>query len=747
MPRGLPWLLPLLLLTGGPCLSPVPAAATAEAEPPAASFRRDVMQVLSKAGCNAGACHGNANGKGGFKLSLRGEDPATDHRALTAELGGRRINTFEPAQSLILLKATTGLAHEGGRRFQTNDWEYRSLQRWIAAGAEDDAGRTPPLVALEVTPGHRVVVEPEARLQLQATAVFADGSRRDVTREAVYEPAAPTVRASAGGTLEPVVQGESVVLARYLSRQVPVRVAFIPARPGYRWTGPRPVNFVDRHLFARWRELRMNPAADCGDRVFLRRVHLDLLGALPTGAEARAFAGDRRPDKRARLVDDLLERPEFADFWALKWGDLLRLEERALDRKGLDSFHRWIRDSLATGKPMDQFARELVAARGSTYAHPPANFYRANRTPVDRALTVAQVFLGTRLHCAQCHNHPFDRWSQEDYHDWAAVFARIQFKVLRNDRRDENDSHEFKGEQVVYLAARGEVENPRTGRPARPRWLGETHSPAAPAPGKGDELDALAAWITRHPDFARVLVNRAWFHLMGRGLVDPVDDFRATNPPSHPALLEELAGDFVRHHHDLRHLLRRILLSATYQRASEPHPGNPDDDTLYTHALVRRLGAEVLLDIQHQAAGVVPHLRGYPEGVRAIQQPGAAPTREARKNGVDRFLETFGKPPRLLTCECERSADTTMAQAFQLISGGPLQDLIRHPRNRLATLLASGGSDREILDDLFWSVLSRPPAEEERAALLRHLGQGDRRAALEDLLWSLLNAKEFILRN
>ncbi|PYI87433.1 MAG: hypothetical protein DME26_06190, partial [Verrucomicrobia bacterium] len=581
------------------------------------SFRNDVMAVLSKAGCNAGACHGNANGKAGFKLSLRGEDGDLDFKALTRDMFGRRTEPADPDQSLILLKATMQLAHEGGQRFKKDSDEYRILQGWIAAGTPQDLVNAPALKRLEVSPADRIVIEPDEEVRVQVRAIFSDGSSRDVTKMAVYEAANGLAKVSPDGLVTREGMGETTVLVRYLHAQVPVRLAFVPARPNFLWKNPASNNYIDEHIFAKLRTLRLNPSDLCADNDFIRRAYLDLLGLVPTAEEARAFVNDdgvvaadvrrrsltsprvddsashRRLQKRARLIDQLLERPEFADFWALKWGDLLRAEERLLDRKGIETFQRWIRQSIAEHKPLDQFARELIAARGSTYQNPPANFYRAIRDPVGRGEAVAQVFLGTRLQCAQCHNHPFDKWTQDDYYDWAGLFARVNYKVLENRRRDNNDGHEFKGEQIIYVANKGEVKNPRKGKPAEPRFLGQPQpvseqlvgslapptEPTESAVGRGyrraavqsdsdrDELDALAAWITSpdNPFFARAQVNRIWFHLMGRGIVDPIDDFRATNPASHPALLDALAADFVKHKFDLRHIIRLIMNSRTYQ--------------------------------------------------------------------------------------------------------------------------------------------------------------------------------------
>ena len=580
------------------------------------SFRNDVMAVLSKAGCNSGQCHGNANGKAGFKLSLRGEDPEWDYNALTRDMFGRRTNPEDPDQSLVLLKPLTTLAHEGGQRFKIDSLECQILRDWIADGMPPDPPGAPTLERLEVSPAEKILFEPIQDIQLRAVAVFSDGSSRDVTRMAAYDTANGLVKVTHDGLVQRQTTGETTVLVRYLHAQVPVRLAFMPARAGFVWEDPPANNYIDEHLFAKLRALRIHPADLCTDNEFIRRAFLDLLGILPTAEEAKSFVNEdatplspsdgervaarpgegksirslipqnpksdirnpklasaslrRRLQKRGRLVERLIERPEFADFWALKWADLLRAEERLLDRKGIETFHRWIRRSMAENKPLDRFARELIAARGSTYFNPAANFYRAIREPVARAEAVAQVFLGTQLRCAQCHNHPFDKWTQDDYYDWADVFARVNYKVLENRRRDNNDGHEFKGEQIVYVADKGEVKNPRSGKAAHPRFLGQARPLTQPATrdtedaAASDGLDALAEWVTSpaNPFFARAQVNRIWFHLMGRGIVDPIDDFRATNPPSHPELLDEMANQFALHHFDFDYLIRSITQSA-----------------------------------------------------------------------------------------------------------------------------------------------------------------------------------------
>ncbi|PAW83811.1 MAG: hypothetical protein B9S33_13005 [Pedosphaera sp. Tous-C6FEB] len=728
-----------------------------------ATFQTDVAAVISKAGCNLGTCHGNATGKGGFKMSLRGGDLDYDYAALVLDQFGRRVNVLAPDDSLLLQKATQAVAHEGGKRFAKDSWEYRTLREWIAGGAKRAAPGAPTLVKLEVTPREQFLIEPASSVAVKATAKFSDGSVRDVTDIACYEVVNVAVAdVSTTGRVTRKESGETAVLVRFLHLQEPVRLAFVPARPGFKWAGAPPQNFVDEHVFAKLQTLRMNPSALASDEVFLRRAYLDLLGILPTAEEAKRFveaAGNRTPNSkpgtqnsklshRAALIDELLERPEFADFWALKWADLLRVEEKTLDAKGMQDFHRWLRASLASGKPMDQFARELIASRGSTYSNPEANFYRANRTPVIRAEAAAQVFLGTRLQCAQCHNHPFDRWTQDDYYDWAALFARVDYKIIENKRRDTNDKHEFIGEQIVYLARKGSVTNPRTEKAAEPRFLGV----AKPDFEKQDELEALATWMTApaNPLFARAQVNRIWFHLMGRGIVDPIDDFRATNPASHPALLDALTKEFVQSGFSLRHVIRAIVNSRAYQTASEPNDTNAADELNYARAPLRRLTAEQMFDTLHQVAGVSAEFKGFPTGTRAAELPGARiEGRRGKRTQMspDVFLTMFGKPPRLLTCECERSPDTSLGQAFFMLSGPAVNELLTRSDNRVGALLDSGKPNRAVVEELYWTALTRPPSATELTKTVAHIERAkDRRAGVEDVLWGLVNAKEFVLR-
>jgi hypothetical protein len=712
------------------------------------SFRNDVMAVLSKSGCNQGACHGNQNGKNGFKLSLRGEDPTFDLAALTRDTFGRRTNTLQPAESLLLVKPIGAIPHEGGKRFGADSPEYAILARWINEGSRPDPPAAPVLKEIEVTPVEKVVLEPVDRVQIRVRARFSDRSTRDVTRLAVYELSNQVAAVTPDGEVQRQEMGETTILVRYLDQRMAVRLAFVPARPGFIWQELPESNPVDHHIFAKLRDIRMLPSPVCSESVFLRRAYLDALGVLPTAEEARAFLADNRRDKRSRLINALLQRPEFADFWALKWSDLLRNEEKLLDRKGVQIFHQWIRQCLAEGKPLNEFARELIAARGSTYSNPPANFYRAIRDPQARAEAVAQVFLGIRLQCARCHNHPFDRWTQNDYHSLAAFFARVEYQILENNRRDRLDSHEFDGEQIVCTSRVGEVTNPRTGETMPPRFPGSVTPPLSDG---ADRLQVLADWIAHpdHPFFARAQVNRIWYHLMGRGMVEPNDDFRASNPPVNGPLLEALAQDFIAHQFDLRHTVRLIMNSRIYQLSASPNETNAQDEANFARAIVRPLQAEQLLDALTQVTAVPVKFNGYPLGMRAAQLPGIRPLRQRDQAPTEgeQFLRRFGKPERLLSCECERSDDTTLEQAFQLLTGGVLNQLLSAPDNRIGRLLERGQLDHEIVEEFYLASLSRLPTPEELNSACALVERSkNRRAALEDIVGGLVGAKEFLLR-
>jgi hypothetical protein len=725
-------------------LAAAPSGALAD-EP--VSYRNQVMALLSRSGCNQGTCHGNSAGKGGFKLSLRGQDPDADYLTLTRGMMARRLNPEQPEASLVLAKATASVPHEGGRRFAVDSEPYKLLRAWIAAGARPDEPGTATLQKLVVADRQRFLVQPAIETAIKVQAVFSDGASRDITALTCFESTNPAIDVSENGIVRSARPGETTILVRYLNQQTAVRLAFVSERPAFAWSRPQPANFIDEHVFARLQKLRVNPSPLASDSMFLRRAYLDLLGLPPSAVQARRFLEDNRADKRARLIDELLERPEFADWWALKWSDLLRNEEKQLDRKGVKVFHDWIRGSIAANKPLNEFARELIAARGSTYTEPPANYYRALREPDTRAEATAEVFLGLRMQCARCHNHPFDNWSQQDYHRLTAFFVRIKYQIVENSRKDKLDSHEFVGDQLVLMEKKGEHLDPVTKKPLEPRFLGA----ATPALGpEDDRLQVLAAWVAdpANPFFARAQANRLWYFLFGRGIVDPEDDFRLSNPPVNPELLDALSKDFVEHKFDVKHLIRTIMNSRTYQLSSQPNETNADDVANFSHALIRSLQAESLLDGISQATGVSPAFDGFPPGMRAGQLPGAGtPLRGKTAGDADRFMRLFGKPERLLSCSCERSEDTTLAQALQMLTGKLLNTAISQPGNRLGEMLKAGNSNGDILDELYLSTVSRLPTRGEKEALLARMElAADRRRGLEDVLWALLNSKEFQLR-
>jgi hypothetical protein len=698
------------------------------------SFRRQVIAVLTQAGCNAGSCHGTPSGKNGFRLSLRGYLPDQDFETLTHEVQGRRVNALDPDRSLILLKATAQVPHEGGQRFERGSPSYNILRDWIAAGHRSDVAAAPRLERLRVVPDVRILADSDRSQQLQIIGRFSDGTERDVTSLACFGSSdSDTADVSPGGHVNSRKMGEVAVLVRYLDGTTTSRLTFLRDVPGFVWPAPAEFNAIDRHVFAKLQQLRIPPSDLTTDEEFLRRVYLDACGILPTSADARSFLADPDPMKRARLIDRLLDRPEYADFWSLAWADKLGCNNRFVGQAGAYKYRQWIRDAVASNRPFDEWVRELLVATGPNYSRPASGFYRRIRDPDSRVETVAQLFLGVRVQCARCHNHPAERWTQDDYFGLAAFFPRVKYKDT------ENFVHIYNKEELVYVDRAGEVTHPRTGQVVAPKFLGGGSPSIA---SDADRRAALADWITApdNPFFARAAVNRIWFHCLGRGIVDPVDDFRDSNPPSNDALLDELASEFVNHGYDTKHIIRLIMNSHTYQLSSRSNALNEGDARYFSHATLRLLSAEQLLDGISQVTGAPERFAGLPLGMRAAELPDG--------EFYHRFLRSFGQPQRSSACECEREIDSTLSQALHLVGGRVIHTKLRASDGRLDAMASSHDPLPDVIDELYLSALSRHPSADEQKVAQSHLSAcPDRRQGLEDLTWALINSKEFLFQH
>ena len=653
------------------------------ADEPPVSFRREVIPILTKHGCAAGACHGSPSGKGGFRLSLRGFDAEFDETTLIREAFGRRVNPADSESSLLLRKPLMEIAHGGGRKLRRTDPGYGMLSRWITQGCPVDPRAGNICRELVLAPYQKLRQWPEVRFGLRVTARFDDGSERDATLLSDFTSTDDTVATvSAAGEVLGLERGDATIVVRYLDQLAVAPVTILKPVEGFAWPDPPVNNPIDRLLFAKQQQLQIVPSELCTDGEFVRRLYLDVLGVLPTADEVRTFLADPSPTKRAALIDQVLQREEYAQYWALKWGDLLQVKASKLSSAGVSKFHEWLVRVLRDNVPHDQFAAELLTATGSTFENPPANFYRA-ATDVDACSeAVSQIFLGIRIQCAKCHNHPYERWTQDHYYGLGAFFRRVQ-------RRPERDSDEL----TIWLANSGEVTQPRTL---------QTIQPLVPldgvvnVPTGTDRRVALAKWLTspRNPFFAKAGVNRIWGHVMGRGLVDPVDDFRDSNPASHPELLDWLAGEFVGHGFDQKHILRLILNSRTYQLSSRTNRFNEGDGKLFSHSIARPLTAEPLLDALCAVTGVAEKYAGLPAGTRATELP-------SPDVGND-FLKVFGQPARNTVCDCERSREPKLSQALQLLSGEFIQAKLKHKQSRLMRHLDRNAGRKD--------VVVRPPA-------------------------------------
>jgi hypothetical protein len=708
------------------------------------SFRNDVQPVLAKAGCSSGACHGAAAGQGGFKLSLRGYDNEGDWRTITRSALGRRLSLNDPGRSLLLLKPTGTVPHKGGTRFETNSLEYKILSGWIAAGAPGPKDSDMRITRLEVQPDHATLKPGDTRA-LTIRAHFSNGEVRDVTRWAKYADAnAAVTTVDDGGQVKVMAFGEGAITAWYLSR-IAIATITVPftnklAPESFARAGQR--NFIDTAVLAKLRQLNLPPSSRCTDSEFIRRVFLDTIGILPSAQEVREFLANSAADKRDQLIEAVLRRPEFVDYWSYKWSDLLLVNSERLRPAAMWSYYNWIRGNVAANTPWDRFVRELVTARGSTLENGAANFFALHEDPPNMAETTTQAFLGMSINCAKCHNHPLEKWTNDEYFGFANLFARVRAKTGAAD-----------GERVIFAAADGDINQPLTGRPQKPKPLDGS---ALPMDDPADRRQALAAWLTSpdNPYFSRAIVNRIWANFYGVGLVEKVDDLRVTNPASNEPLLTAAGRYLAEQKFDLKALMRVILQSETYQRSSTSLRENAADQRFYSRYYPRRLMAEVLLDAYSQVTGVPTEFRldlrnqnrglgdKYPVGFRALQLPDT--------RTFSYFLETFGRPDRVKTCECERTAEPSMSQALHIANGDTLNDKLKKADNTVTKLLASGRSNEELIEEACLMTLSRSPTDVEKkkfANILKETSAEERRVAVEDLFWALLSSREFLFNH
>ena len=697
------------------------------------TFLRDVLPAINKIGCTAGTCHGSAKGRNGFKLSLRGYDPEFDYQSLLFDMSGRRFNRADPVQSLMLAKPTQQVAHGGGLRIELGSRYYDSILGWISAGVPFGDRGSDAVDQLEAWPHEIFMHRPGRRQQVLVIAHYADGSVRDVTREA-HIASSNTEAVSVAGddaVVEGVRKGEASLLVRYEGKFVTVPVTVLNPKPGFEWVNLPQYNYVDELIDAKLERLRIQPSPPGDDAEFLRRVSLDLRGRLPEPQEVRAFAKDTtdRQTKRSRIVDQLIGSEGYVDYWTLKWGDLLRGNRKFMSTKGIWVFREWLRQAIAENKPYHQLVKELLTSKGSSFENPAANFFRAARNPKEAMETTTQLFLGVRMVCAQCHDHPFEKWTQNQYYEMAAFFGAIGVRPGFQS-----------GEEFVYEKRYDyEIKHPKTGRIVQPRYLVASHD-APEIPKQGDRRSELVEWLTskENPFFARAIANRVWSYFFGRGIIEPVDDIRASNPAVNEPLLEALAKDLTDHNYDLQHLMRTIVESRTYQASFRANQWNGDDSINFSHKLARRLTAEQLADAVSMATGSRLKFPEVPPDFRAVQLPDP----HVGKGG---FLDLFGRPQREQPCECERRSEMSLPQAMNLVNGPTLANAVADPDGRVAKMILDGVGDGNLVEELYLSTLSRFPTSEEHELALAHLKRGKSRAtAAQDLLWALLNSNGFL---
>lgn len=712
------------------------SAAEGEREP---SFIQDVVPVLTKAGCNAGACHGSFQGRGGFRLSLLGFDPAADYEAIFQGARGRRVSLASPESSLLMQKALGALPHGGGRRIEPNSDSHKVLHGYLSRGAQPPTDWKLQVQSLASEP-RSATLQPGAMVAIQSKARWSDGRELPVSPQALYDSSDPLVaEVNGSGEIKALSPGKTTVMVRFAGQVAAVEVT-IPYGPEPDLSQFKPVNYIDDLVAAEWKRVGVTPAGTSGDSESVRRVYLDLIGTLPRPDEVRSFLASTDPEKRNKLIDELLERPEYVEYWALRWGDLLRGHKRYLGERGLGSFASWVRKSLRENKPLDDFTREVLTSQGNLYTTGPVAFYFVDATPEELAETTAQVFLGVRMQCARCHHHPLEVWSQDDYYGLAAFFTRVEAK-------NSGDNGRFGGlKSIRPLAA--PVPNRGLKPEVQPKVLGEVVAAKLPdaaavsTPPDPDVRKRLADWIAspQNPYFARNFANRYWSYLIGHGIVEPIDDLRATNPPSNAALLDALAKDFSDHKFDVKHLLRTICRSRVYQLTAERAPMRDRDGSLFTHRSLNRLSAEVLLDGVNQVCETSESFAGLPEGTRAISLPD--PTT------VSYFLATFGKPLRTTACECGRMAGPDLSQALHLANSTALQGKLSSAKGRIVRLIKENKTDHEIADEIYLAAFARLPSEQERKVIEETLREvPSRQEAWEDVLWSLLNSSEFVFQH
>jgi hypothetical protein len=676
----------------------------------AVDYIRDVTPVMSKLGCNQGTCHGGAKGKNGFKLSLRGYDAMYDHRALTDDVSGRRFNRVAPDESLMLLKASGQIPHVGGMLTQPGEPYYEILRQWIASGVKLDMA-TPRVTKIDVYPQNPIVPRAGMKQQIVVIATYADGKTRDVSAEAFVESGnIEVIEANKHGVLTMLRRGEAPVLVRYEGSYAATTLTVMGDRSGFTWTQPPANNYIDELVYAKLQRVKTSVSGLCTDDEFIRRVYIDLTGLPPTADDVKAFLADNRDSraKRDALVDKLVGSPDFVEHWTNKWADLLQVNRKYLGEEGSIAYRNWIRGAVAANMPYDKFVHEVLTASGSNLENPPASYYKIHRNPVDVMENTTQLFLAVRFNCNKCHDHPFERWTQNQYFEMAAYFAQVGFKVdpASNGRKVGGSNVEAATDlfEIIYNRPDGEVKHETSGQVTPPKFPYQGELVNEPNVARREQL---ADWMTSKDNqyFAKSYVNRLWGYLFGTGIIEPIDDIRAGNPATNPELLDALTKQFIENRFDVQDMFRTICKSRTYQLSISTDKWNEDDATNYSHATARRLPAEVLFDAIHRATGSQPKLPGVPAGFRAAQLPDA---------GISLpFLDDFGRPPRESACECERSGGVLLAPVLKLVNGPDVANAINDAGNAITKLVAEQTDDAKVIEELYLRFLARRPTEAE----------------------------------